>query len=69
MSQTEKEKEVLFAGWLAHHLVDELNEQVKAFACREKLAFDAEGMNRALAFANVWIAEHGPLPDSGIKCL
>lgn len=66
LRQSFAERARLRAIWEAHPLVAGLHEQSAAFARREGLSFDAEGLNAALGFAAAWITANGPLPESGI---
>lgn len=56
----------LRAAWEAHPDVAAFHAASKAHARENNLGFDVPGMNASLAFSNAWMAEHGPLPDSGI---
>lgn len=57
----------LWAAWEAHPAVEEAREQMEAHAWRNDLKFDKAGMDSVLRAMNEHMAEHGFLPESGIK--
>lgn len=67
LRQSPQERAALKAIWDARPEVIEFAENAEAFAWKQGLKFDAEGLSRMLQeFAAPWIAEHGPLPETGI---
>jgi len=67
MRQSPALRTELKAAWDKQPLVQQFADEAEAFAWKHDLKFDAEGLTRMLQeFGAPWIAEHGPLPDSGI---
>lgn len=66
MKQSKGERAALLAAWEAKPVVQELAEQVEAFAWRNNLRFDADGLSKALEFASQFVASQPEWPATGI---
>ena len=67
--QSAAEQRKLNLQWEKYPQVAAFRAALTSHARAERLAFDARGMNAMFAFANDWLREHGPMPDSGIRTL
>jgi hypothetical protein len=65
--QSAAERATLNAAWNAHPQVVAFRAAMSDFVETRELT-GPEGATELLAFANTWLTENGPLPDSGILC-
>jgi hypothetical protein len=65
-TQTRAEALALDAQWKKDPKVQEFFQTLKNHAMENGLGFDIDGMNHMFGFANEWMRNNGPLPDSGV---
>lgn len=69
-TQTPAEQQALHEAWHAHPKVVAYKAAVAAFIAAETQEMTTlDAMNATLRFGNAWIAEHGMLPDAGIRTM
>lgn len=61
--------ERLLAEWERHPKVVAFHEALVDHALERLFEFVSGDLSFLLEFANQWIADNGPLPDTGIKTL